>query len=475
VNSSDQLFSQIDQRLSAWVDAHKEELLDKTQQLLQVPSVKGPSAPGAPFGAETRRALDLALSFAEEHGLTTKNLDGYAGHAEWAADGVPENAQIVGVLAHVDVVPEGDGWSHPPYGGEIHDGKIYGRGAIDDKGPAMAGLFALLAVKECGVPVGKRLRLILGTDEESGFGCVKHYFAKEEMPATGFTPDGMFPLVYAEKGIANITLTHPALPEGERLHVLSLRGGLRSNMVPDSAEALLQTHAPWAAVEARLESVVGIKTQRQADGTLRVQAKGVSAHGSTPDEGVNAVVLLCEALLLLDHTEDQVQMIEQIRAWGGDTTGGTLGIAGADEVAGALTSNLGVALLGDDKVTLTINIRYPVTWNTEMLRAKMEPILAKTAFTLEEITDQGPLYVPQDDPLVQTLLTVYRTETGDETPAKTIGGGTYARAMTHGVAFGPDFPGTPGVAHQADENWPVEQMVLATKIYAKALARLANS
>ena len=285
----------------------------------------------------------------------------------------------------------------------------------------------------------------------------------------------MFPLVYAEKGIANVTLTRPAPPEGERVHLLELNGGRRANMVPDSAEAVLrQDNAPWAAMRARLEGVVGIKTTQMDNDCLRVTAKGISAHGSTPDEGINAVVLLCEALLLLDHTEDQVQMIENMCKWGRDTSGGALGIAGADDVAGPLTCNLGIAALDDDSLTLTFNVRYPVTWDVETLRAKLEPIVAETRFDIQEITDQRPLYVPVDDPLVQTLLAVYRAETGDEAPPRTIGGGTYARAMTHGVAFGPDFPGTPGVAHQADENWPVDQLLLATKIYAKAIARLAN-
>ncbi len=475
VNTSNQIFSQIDQQLSAWVDAHRDELIEKTQRLLQVPSVKGDPAPGAPFGAETRRALDLALGYAGEYGLTVKNLDGYAGHAEWVAEGVAPDAEIVGVLAHVDIVPAGDGWSHPPFGGEVADGRIYARGAIDDKGPAMAGLFGLLAVKECGVPLGRRLRMILGADEESGFGCVKHYFEHEQMPATGFTPDGVFPLVYAEKGIANITLSRPAPPEGERIHLLSLNGGRRSNMVPDFAEALLSQHnAPWAALRSRLEGVVGIKTSQMDGERLLVTAKGISAHGSTPQEGINAVVLLCDALYLLDHQEDQVRMIEHIRAWGRDTTGGALGIAGADDVAGPLTCNLGVAALDDDTLTLTFNVRYPVTWDVDTLRARLEPVVAETRFSINEITDQRPLYVPQDDPLVETLLSVYRAETGDQAAPKTIGGGTYARAMTHGVAFGPDFPGTPGVAHQADENWPVDQLILAAKIYAKAIARLAN-
>ena len=187
-------FNQLDEQLSAWLDAHRAEIVETTQALLQIPSVEGEAAPGAPFGMETVRALDYALEVAAKFGLTTKNVDGYAAHAEWTAPGVPAEAPIVGVLAHVDVVPPGSGWSHPPFGAEIADGKIYARGALDDKGPAMAGLWAILALKECGVPLSRRIRLILGANEESGFGCVKHYFSKEEMPVAGFTPDAMFPL-----------------------------------------------------------------------------------------------------------------------------------------------------------------------------------------------------------------------------------------------------------------------------------------
>lgn len=469
-------FSQLDAQIDAWVDAHAEECVAQTQDLLRIPSVKGEPAPGAPFGKETRQALDWAMAAAQLGGLAVKHLDGYAAHAEWRAEGVAPDAPIVGVLAHVDVVPAGDGWQHPPFGANIVDGKIVARGAVDDKGPAMAGLFAMRAVKECGAALTHRLRLILGADEESGFGCVKHYFAYEEMPVTGFTPDAYFPLVYAEKGIANIVLTRPAPPEGERIHLYSVSGGLRANMVPDFAEAFISARqGSAAATKARLNAVVGVEAVETEDGDrLRVTAKGVSAHGSTPDLGINAVVTLCEALLQLDHQEDQVEMIELIHAWGRDTTGDALGIAGRDDVAGPLTCNLGIAELANGNLTLTFNVRYPVTWNADTLREKMEPALARNNLTLHELTDQPPLYVPQDDPLVATLLEVYRAETGDNSPPKTMGGGTYARAMRKGVAFGPDFGrGGPG-PHQADEALPIADLLLAVKIYAKALARLGS-
>jgi len=470
-------FIQIDQQVSEWIEAHRAEIVETTQALLRIPSVEGAPAPGAPFGAETRQALENAVRVGERFGLTPKHLDGYASHAEWIAPGVAPDAPIVGVLAHVDVVPAGSGWSHPPFGAEIENGKIYARGVTDDKGPAMAALWAVLAVKECEVPLTRRIRLILGANEESGFECVKHYFAHEEMPVTGFTPDAMFPMVYAEKGIANAVLTHPAPPEGGHIHIASFGGGQRPNMVPDTAEAVLQDPAPRAAVIARLNAVVGVTTEEIEDGDLHVTAKGVSAHGSTPENGVNAVAVLCDALLLLDHQEDQRQLIRQIQAWASDTTGGTLGIAGRDDIAGPLTCNLGVAVLEGGKMSLTFNIRYPVTWNSDTLRECLEIGTSSSGWVLESLSDQPPLYVPLDDPLVATLLQVYRDETGDQTSPLTMGGGTYARSMVKGIAFGPSFPNADpadGGAHEKDECWPIEHLIRATKIYARALARLAS-
>ena len=468
----------LENELSAWVELHRAEIIETTQAFLRIPSVGGTAAPGAPFGAETRQALEFALSLAETNGLTAKNLDGYAAHAEYSAAGIPSDAPIVGALAHVDVVPPGTGWTHPPFGAEIEGGKIYARGVLDDKGPAMAALWAIFALKSCAVPLTRRVRLILGANEESGFECVKHYFAHEEMPVTGFTPDAMFPLVYAEKGIVNAVLTRAALPEGERIHVVSLSGGQRPNMVPDTAVAILKSPAPWAATVARLNAVVGVQTEEINGGEhLTIAAQGISAHGSTPEAGVNAVGILCDALLLLDHHEDQVFIVQQIHAWSEDTTGAALGIAGQDEVTGPLTCNLGVAEIGDGQASLTFNIRYPVTWNSEDLRKRLIAGIAGSGWTLSSFTDQPPLYVPLDDPLVTTLLEVYRAETGDQTAPMTMGGGTYARAMANGVAFGPEFRDkdpNDGGPHEKDECWPVEHLIRATKIYAKALARLAS-
>jgi succinyl-diaminopimelate desuccinylase len=476
-------FRQIDQQLTAWVDAHREEIVEKTRGILRIASVKGPAAEGAPFGLETRRALDFALEVAESHGLSARNVDGYAAHAEWRRADVAETAPIVGVLAHVDVVPAGDGWRHDPFGAEVGEGRIYARGAIDDKGPAMAGLFAIAAVKECNVPLSRRLRLILGADEESGgnFDCVAHYFQHEEMPATGFTPDAMFPLVYAEKGIASVELTRSLPEQSGGIRLVRLSGGLRHNMVPDRAEAVLDI-APELRAELgeRLSTLEGISVV-WATSSVGIEARGVSAHGSTPDQGVNAVAVLCEGLfsVLSDSPDlsDTAQILRTIHAWAKDITGGALGIAGSDDVAGPLTSNMGIARIEDGGVRLTINIRYPVTWAWEDLRGRIDASLAGTGYALAASRNTPPLYVPKDDPLIQTLAQVYTDETGQSAEPMTMGGGTYARVMKKGVAFGPAFPWadpTDGGAHEADECWPIDHLILATKIYARALARLGN-
>lgn len=462
-------FDSIDRHLSAWIDSHEAEIVEAASGLIQIPSVKADPAPGAPFGAQTRRALDYVLAIAERYGMKTKMLDGYAAHAETGA-----GDELIGVLSHVDVVPAGNDWKHEPFGGVVEDGKIWGRGAIDDKGPTIAGLYAILAVKELGLPLTKRIRDIVGADEESGFGCMAHYFQHEEMPEIGFTPDGNFPAIFAEKGIATPTLTRTYHTDAP-IQLDKFVGGHRSNMVPDRASAkLMGDVALWPTLIARLGALVGISTEIEPDGAhVWVHAQGLSAHGSTPDQGVNAVALLCDALLYVDHLKQHEPVLDVIRTWAKDTTGASLGIAGADEVSGPLTSNLGVINWEDDRFTLVFSVRYPVTWSGEEVKGKLQEAAERGGFKLADWKDSKPLYVPKDDPLIETLVSVYRAETGDERPPESIGGGTYARVLKKGVAFGPGFPGFPEIAHQADEHWPVDHLIRATKIYAKALARLA--
>jgi succinyl-diaminopimelate desuccinylase len=463
-------FDILNARLDTWIDGRKNEIVHTVQEIIQIPSVLGEPAPGAPFGVETLNALNFYTTLASSHGMKVEHFDGYAAHAE-----IGSGEKLIGVLSHVDVVPEGNDWKHQPFGGQIEDGKIFGRGAIDDKGPTIAAFYAILALKECGAPLGKRIRAIVGADEESGFRCMAHYFAHAEMPEFGFTPDGSFPAIYAEKGIATPILCREIPPDTAAVRLLSFTAGTRSNMVPDRAEAVLAFDPlPIVPLQQALEAFDSIESEVNID-RLIVRARGIGAHASTPNDGKNAAYILASALLSLKQfTGPTRRIVEAIADFAGDTTGGKLGIDGDDGITSPLTSNLGVVKTEDHFVYLTFSVRYPVTWKGNDIAAKIADAASRYGYVLDSFNDSKPLFVPQDDPYLATCLEVYRAETGDLSAPKTMGGGTYARVLAKGVAFGADFPNFPPIAHQADEFWYIDDLIKATKIYAKTLARLAS-
>ena len=463
------------QKLHAWIDSHQDEIVEALQGVLRIPSLEAPATgPNAPYGKPVRESLDYTLALCKRLGFRTKDFDGYAGHAEFGA-----GERYIGVLGHLDVVPEGDGWSLPPYGGTLKDGYLYARGAADDMGPTYAGLFAAKALMESGLPLSKRVRVIFGCNEESGFGCVKHYFedVQEERPQYGFTPDAGFPLIYAEKGIANLVLEKELPTATSGLRIVRAEGGRRPNMVPDSARAFLTgTAAQLAEAKETLAKFWdrNVSVEETTDG-LTVHALGKSAHGSHPTAGDNAVARLARALDTLGLPDSKVWLDWMNTST--DPTGAALGIAHQDEVAGPLTSNLGILETTDtNRIRLTYNIRYPVTWNIEALLEANKPVLEANGWDLATYFDQPPLYVPLDQEPVATLLRIYREETGDiESQPGTMGGGTYARATPFTVAYGAAFPGgSDGPAHEPDERIAVKTLLDAAKIYAHALYELAK-
>jgi len=454
--------------LQRWIEEHTGEMVADLRTLLQCESVKSHPLPLAPFGLGIRCAFDRVLEFGERYGFRTKDYDGYALHLE-----IGEGAEIVATLSHVDVVPPGNGWSVPPFEGTLRDGYIYARGAQDDKGPTVAVIYAVRAIRELGLPIRKRIRLIVGGDEESGWECMKYYFQQEpERPACGFTPDGGWPLIYAEKGIVNLQLEKAAPRLSEMPHIVWARGGERANMVPDHAEAFLQaTEEQVSVIQGALVGLEEVVTTSEEDGVL-VTARGKSAHGSSPDEGVNAVARLLDALSLLNLPEEPT-WLDTVRRWARSLDGSALGIAHSDEVSGATTTNLGVFEYDGSRVRCTVNVRYPVTWTLDALLNQLQTTIESTGFSLASQFGIAPLYVPLETPFLQTILRVYREETGDDSPPKTMGGGTYARATQNIVAIGTGFDGD-GAAHEPDERIAVSTLQKITLIYARILYELAQ-
>lgn len=467
----------------AEVEKRKEELLAKTQELLKIPSIlnEKEAKEGAPFGPEVARALQYMLDLSAENGMRTKNLDGYIGYGEFG-----EGEEMVGILCHLDVVPVGEGWSYPPFSGTIAGDRIISRGAIDDKGPTMAAFFAAKIVKELGLPLKRRVRLIFGGDEESQWRCVEHYFAREEMPALGFAPDADFPLIYAEKGLMDVRLSlHQDLPNEGPIQLVSFHSGQRSNVVPDYAEAIIRAADPddLRSIAKLFDSFmkeIGRNGRYKIEGSdCRFEVEGISAHGSLPDRGVNAGLLMAQFLHRLELDERGETFIDLlVDSFVDDPFGQLLGIETIHEEMGKLTVNAGVIHYPKhehEDWQIAVNIRYPANITAQEIREKIRRKMVAHRCRVVSVDDKlTPHYLDKEDPLVETLLKIYRKHTGDDSAPLAIGGATYARALKKGVAFGPLAPGREDVAHQKDEYILIDDLLKATAIYAEAIYELAN-
>ncbi|TGE31294.1 dipeptidase PepV [Desulfosporosinus sp. Sb-LF] len=460
-------------RLDQQIDLMKEDIIAATQACIQIKSVKDIKdvAAGAPFGHGISEALEWTLGLGEKFGFTVKNVDGYAGHIEMGT------GDLLGILGHIDVVPEGDGWSVPPYSATIKDGKIFGRGALDDKGPSLAALFAMKAIKDANITLNMRVRLIIGTDEESGWADMDYYFNKEEVPQIGFAPDAEFPVIHAEKGILHLELSQAQATPFP--HIVRVQGGERANIVPDVCEVTLKGIA-YDVVNQKLsdfsfpEGVSGLLNWQDNEQESKLIFRGVGAHGSLPQDGKNAIIYALQFLRTLPLNAEEQNTLEFILTHPGNGFHGEgFGIALSDEPSGKLSLNLGILELSSDTVRLVIDIRYPVTYQRDDVFQPIEEIAQCKHFRLNVLNHQGAHHVPKESALVQSLLKAYTDVTGLEPFAFAIGGGTYAKALPQGVAFGPTFPGEPEVIHCADEYIPIDNLLLTTKIYAQAILNLA--
>lgn len=459
--------------MEEFIKANEDELVKAVCDIIKIKSVKEEQKEGMPFGEGPAKALQYALQLAESFGLKTKNLDNYAG---WTEIGTGD--EIVGVLVHLDVVPEGSGWSHSPYGGEIFDGKIYGRGAIDNKGPAMTALFALKTLKDAGTVLNKRVRVIFGTDEESDFECMKYYKAHDEPITMGFSPDAAYPIINGEKGILTFSFTtvFENKKNGSGIKLLSLKGGTRPNMVPDYAEAevLGDIDDVKDAVNAIGDEIGGNFDVIQEGDKITIKSYGISAHASTPEKGKNAVMLLVRLLANINAGGPKASFIRFLDdKLGLETTGAGLGVDFKDEVSGPLTLNVGIADIGEKEGTVTVNIRYPIEYTGNEVICKIREHTPEH-IQIVDIHNKEPHYVPEDNILIQKLKKAYEKVTGEKSYCFTIGGGTYARMFDNCVAFGPSFPDDEDLAHQKDEYIKIDNLFKNLRIYTYVLKELAQ-
>ena len=451
---------------------HKEDLLKDLFDLLSVRSILGTDiTEETPFGSGPREALDLILSFGKRDGYKTKLVENKAGHIE-----VGQGEELFGILGHVDVVPvvEAD-WTSHPFKPEIRDGKIFARGSLDDKGPTMAAYYAVKLLDKLGVKWNKRVRVIVGSDEETGFRCVEAYFKHEEQPASGFTPDAMFPLVYAEKARATFDHKLKFVDEDGQYNykLVKFNGGQVLNMVIASAKAELEGEA--SDIREKFENFLAqekLEGEVEVGNTIKLTLKGKAAHGSTPQYGINGATKLAEFLSTLGLDNNGKNFVDYIvEKLANDPFGEKLGINYADDEMGEATYNYGILEYNLERKigVVSTDCRHPKKFDlvNRLNGIKVDNI------DIEVTSTKEAHYVPKDDELVTTLMDVYRKHTGDtKNDAFVLGGGTYARCLKKGVAFGLLFPDKEDTMHQANEYLEVEDLLLATAIYAEGIYKL---
>ena len=444
------------------LDAYREDYVATLSRWVRTPSIKGTPEDGAPFGRDVRRMLDLAMQDAQDMGFRTRIFDGYAGDTTLG----PEDQEMIAVLGHLDVVPVGDGWTREPFGAAVEDGKMYGRGTIDDKGPALAAMFAMKAIREAGIPLHRSIRLILGCDEESDWQDMDYYCKHAEMPALGFSPDASFPLINTEKGMLHMFVHAPLSTEG--VQVLEWVTGERMNVIPGEARAILAGDASLVNQVRAYAQATGLPYRAEmTDRGVCVTAEGIPGHAAYPEGRRNAIGMM---LCLLRELGVQGPLRTLADVYGMETDGTSLGIACADEVSGALTCNMGILHIRDGNVYASFDCRVPISADLAALRKTALDKLS--AFTIDECGTKEPHHVPAESELVSSLLGAYHDVTGLPAVAESTGGGTYAKVLRQGVAFGAAFPDDEDLCHQANEFVWIDKMILAAKVYAEALLRL---
>ena len=405
---------------TAYIDRAMEPLAADIAALCRINSVMGEAKPGMPFGEGPAAALKAALDMGEAMGFRTENFDNYVGHIETG-----EGEELLGIVGHLDVVPAGDGWSHDPWGGEIAGGRIWGRGTLDDKGPVLTCLHALKILRDSGVKLSRRVRMILGTNEETNWDCMAYYLkeVKPELPTVAFSPDSRFPVIYAEKAMLQFILTR------ELTEAIDIEGGNAFNSVPSSARITLP-----AAMEEPLRSAI-----------------------AASDEG------------------ELKEAVDFYNACFGTCIYGELMDLKVSDETGPLTLNVGRIFVKDGKLHLYCDCRMPICKEIPEVEEKVKGAIAGSGYTYAVQSTEGSLYIPKDSPLVTTLMGAYQKVTGD-TQRQPIasGGATYSRTIPNCVSFGCLLPEQEDLMHKADEHVELRHLRIWLEIMVEAIYRLAQ-
>lgn len=437
------------------VNENSKDMIESIKAAVRINSVmdEDTATESMPFGKGVDESLRKTLEIAESLGFKTVYKNGYYGYAE-----VGEGKELIGILGHIDVVPVGDEskWKFPPFSATEEDGYIYGRGTQDDKGPTIAAMYAVKALLDAGVKFEKRVRFIIGGDEENLWRCIAKYTENgEEIPSMGFTPDSSFPVTNAEKSLVQFYLRG----KGSKELSLNISGAL--NAVPGVA------NYTGKLADKLSEKLDELKFDYEKDGES-ITVIGKRVHAASADKGVNAIERLCKALYEIGVEEDIVRFVAELS----DSVGSKILPNCIDDVSGTLTLNLGELIINEKESKIGFDSRVPVKFTIEDLEDAVKEKAANYGLEFEEFDRLKSLYVPADSELIKTLVSVYEQETGLEGTPKSSGGATYAKALDNCVAFGAMFPFDEKTEHQENERVNIKNMIKATEIYALSVYRL---
>jgi succinyl-diaminopimelate desuccinylase len=462
-------------RIEAFAQSHLDSMLDDIRKLIAVRSIKADPEPGKPYGPGPAEALEAFAAIAEGHGFKANNVDGYVLEVN-----LNEKPDKLGILCHLDIVHEGSGWSSPPYEMTIKDGRIYGRGSSDNKGPAVASLYALLCVRELGIPMSGNVRLMLGTDEENGSSDLVEYFKRAVPPPFCFSPDAAFPVYNIEKGRYAPKFS-ASYPESASLpRVISVKAGHAVNIVPDEAEAVVEgmDKAKLSESLALHSSKTGVDFEVTEEGSrVVIRAKGLSCHASYPWEGKNTVTALIGFLANQSFAAcegfDRLKAVAELIPFG-DHYGEALGIKMEDELSGPLTENLGIFEYGLTGLKGGLDFRCPICSTEDNTARAVEKIFEKNNLRIDGDKMVLPHHVPEELPFIKTLLSSYEEYTGLKGECVSMGGGTYVHGIENSVAFGAAFPDTETYAHAADEYAVISELEACVKIFAQVIVDMCK-
>lgn len=464
------------EQIDRYIDTHKEEMIEDLKTLVRIDSQRTAAREGMPYGEGPAKALAAAKEMMERAGFVTRNYENHVVTADFS-----DKEKQLDILAHLDVVPVTDDWTvTKPFDPLVVGDRIYGRGTCDDKGPAIAALYAMKAIKELNIPLQKNVRLILGADEECGSSDLEYYYGMEEEAPMTFTPDADFPVINIEKGRLSKEFT-ASFERGEQLpKVVSADGGDKSNVVPGRAKAVLEGFQKEAVQQKIKEAEQMTKASfsvTEEDGKLIVSCKGQSAHASAPEGGVNAVTALFTLLASLPAAKsagfEKLQSVAKLFPHN-DHQGEALGVSMEDEISGKITVCFSVFHYDETSLRGEFDSRAPICANDENLTKVIREKFAAAGIEMEAGEMTPPHHVPGDSPFVKTLLSSYERYTGIKGKPLAIGGGTYVHDLKRGVAFGCEDPSVDNHMHGDDEFMLLDVLFMSAKIFADAIVKLCG-